>query len=99
MCWAIAVRGRVRSVFVAALAMALVGLVYVPAQTQISGAAAPSWRRGPQGADALPPANGLGQGRLHRPQAASAQTVSNLDIDSVLYNFGNNILDTSKRFV
>lgn len=67
--------------------MALVGLVYVPAQTQISGAAAPSWRRGPQGADALPPANGLGQGRLHRPQAASAQTSSILDIESVLYNF------------
>jgi len=84
----IADRGSVRSVFVVALTMALVGAVYVPAKAQTGGAAAPSWKRGPEGAGALPAANGPGQGRLHRPRrAASAQTSSNLDIESLLYNF------------
>ncbi len=85
--WAIPDRGTVRGVFVVALAMALVGALYVPAQAQTGGAAAPSWR-GSQGAGALPAANGPGQGRPHRPRrAASAQTSLNLDIESVLYNF------------
>ncbi len=86
--WAIADRESVRSVFVAALAIVLVGARYAPAQAHTGGTAAPSWRRGPQGAGALPADNGPGQGRLHRPRwAASAQTSSNLDIESVLYNF------------
>jgi uncharacterized repeat protein (TIGR03803 family) len=85
--WAKADRGIVRSVFVVVLAMALVGALYVRAQAQTGGVAAPSWR-GSQGADALPAVNGPGQGRIHRPRrAASAQTSSNLDIESVLYNF------------
>lgn len=85
--WAIPDRGSVRRVFVVALAMALVGALYVPAQAQTGGAAARSWP-GSQGAGAFPAANGPGQGRLHRPRrAASAQTSSNLDIESLLYNF------------
>jgi uncharacterized repeat protein (TIGR03803 family) len=85
--WAKADRGSVRSVLLVALAMALLAALYVPAQAQTGGAAAPSWR-GSQGAGARPAANGPGQGRLHRPRrAASAQTSSNLDIESVLYNF------------
>ena len=84
-----AARCSLRSVFVVALAMLLVGALSAPAQEQTGGAAAPSWRRGPQGAGALPVANGPpGPGRLHRPRrAASAQTSSNLDTESVLYNF------------
>jgi hypothetical protein len=68
--------------------MALVGALYVPAQAQIGGAAAPSWGRGPQGVGALPSANVPRQGRLlGQRQAASAQASSNLDIESALYNF------------
>ncbi len=47
---------------------------------------APSGR--PLGVGVRRAANGPGQGRLHRPRrAASAQTSSNLDIESLLYNF------------
>jgi uncharacterized repeat protein (TIGR03803 family) len=85
--WAIPDRGSVRSVFVVALAMALVGALYVPAQAQTGGAGAPSWR-GSQGDGALPAANGSGQGRLHRPRrAASAQASSSAYTESVLYGF------------
>jgi len=85
--WAVADRGSVRSVFVVALAMVFVGAVYLPAQAQTGGAAAPSWR-GPQGAGPVPAANGPGQGRPHLPRpAASAQTSSNMDVESVLYSF------------
>jgi uncharacterized repeat protein (TIGR03803 family) len=67
--------------------MALVGSLYVPAQAQTGGAVAPSWR-GLQDAGANPAAIGRGQGRLHRQRrAASAQTSSNVDVESVLYNF------------
>jgi len=84
--WAIPDCGNVRSVFIVALAMALGGAVYVPAQAQTGGAAAPSWS-GSQGAGVHPAAIGPGQGRFYRPlRAASAQT-SNVDIESVLYNF------------
>lgn len=82
--WAIPDRGRIRSVFVVALAMALVGALYVRARAQAGGAAAPSWRSS-QGSGALPAANGPRQGRLHRPRRA--QTSSNLDIETLLYNF------------
>ncbi len=81
-------RGSFRIVFVMALAMALMGALYVLAQAQTGGAPAPSWRRVPQGAGALPAANAPGQGRLHRPRrAASAQTSSNAYTESVLYGF------------
>ncbi|MFZ0276081.1 MAG: hypothetical protein WAL60_04035, partial [Candidatus Sulfotelmatobacter sp.] len=53
---AIAGRGTVRSVFVVALAMALVGALYVPSQAQTAGAATPSWRS-PQGSGPLPATN------------------------------------------
>ena len=70
-----------------ALAMALVGALYVPAQAQAAGAAVLSWR-GPQGADAIPAANGPGQGLLHRARgAASAQTANSAYTESVLYSF------------
>jgi uncharacterized repeat protein (TIGR03803 family) len=53
---------------------------------QAAAAAAPSGRQ--LGVGVRRAANGPGQGRLHRPRrAASAQTSSNLDIESVLYNF------------
>jgi uncharacterized repeat protein (TIGR03803 family) len=94
--------GSVRSVFVVALAMALVAALYVPAQAQTGGAAQPSWR-GPQGAGALPAANGPGQGRLHRPRrAASAQTAASPYTESVLYGFcpqtGTNCTDGQNPF-
>ncbi|MGB7610788.1 MAG: hypothetical protein WBL97_20445, partial [Candidatus Sulfotelmatobacter sp.] len=54
--WTTPDRGSVRSVFVVGLAMALVGALYVPAQAQTAGAAAPFWP-GPQGAGPLPAAN------------------------------------------
>jgi uncharacterized repeat protein (TIGR03803 family) len=83
--WAKADRGSVRGVLLVALA--LVSALHLSAQAQTGGAAAPSWR-GSQGAGAHPAANGPGQGRLYRSRrAASAQTPSNVDIESVLYNF------------
>ena len=79
-------RGSVRSVFIVALAMALGGAVYVPAQAQTGGAAAPSWS-GSQGAGVHPAAIGPGQGRFYRPRRAASAQTSNVDIESVLYNF------------
>jgi hypothetical protein len=53
---------------------------------QTGDVAAPSGR--PLGVGVRRAASGPGQGRLHHPRrAASAQTSSNLDIESVLYNF------------
>ncbi|MFZ0137241.1 MAG: choice-of-anchor tandem repeat GloVer-containing protein [Candidatus Sulfotelmatobacter sp.] len=67
--------------------MALVGALYVPAQAQTAGAAAPFWP-GPQGAGPLPAANSPVQARLLRPRpAASAQTASSAYTESVLYGF------------
>ncbi|MGA8502661.1 MAG: choice-of-anchor tandem repeat GloVer-containing protein [Candidatus Sulfotelmatobacter sp.] len=69
------------------MATALVGALYVPAQSQTGGAAAPSWRDS-HGGSALPGASGPGHGRLHRPRrAASAQTASSAYTESVLYGF------------
>ncbi|MGB6737817.1 MAG: choice-of-anchor tandem repeat GloVer-containing protein, partial [Candidatus Sulfotelmatobacter sp.] len=84
---AIAGRGTVRSVFVVALAMALVGALYVPSQAQTAGAATPSWRS-PQGSGPLPATNRPGQALFHRPRrAASAQAASSAYTESVLYVF------------
>jgi uncharacterized repeat protein (TIGR03803 family) len=85
---ALAVRGSVRSVFVVALATALLYAPCVPARAQTGSAAAPSWQRGPQGVSPLPAPNVPGQLRLRRPHgAASAQTSSSPYTESVLYGF------------
>ena len=57
---------------------------FIRVRAQAGGEAAPSWRSS-QGSGALPAANGPRQGRLHRPRRA--QTSSNLDIETLLYNF------------
>jgi uncharacterized repeat protein (TIGR03803 family) len=87
--WATADRGSVLGAFVVAFAMALAGPLYVPAQAQTGGAAAPAWRSS-QRADALPTANRPEQRHLHRPRrGATAQTASSSYTESVLYGFSN----------
>lgn len=75
------------AVFVVALAMVLLGALYVPAQAQTGGAVAPS-SRAPHNPGALIAANVPGRGGHHRPRrAASAQTSSGAYAESVLYGF------------
>jgi hypothetical protein len=94
--WAKADRRSVRSVLLVALAMALVGTLYVPAQAQTGGAAAPSWRRGPQGAGARSATNGAGA-RTPPPSVRVPQADFRRSTGAIILNLPSLTL-TSSRF-